>query len=66
MAIYRKSTTSSRRSFKPSPRKFLHRPQLGLNCGFDVRSPAGTLGFSGAGGASFYFVTDKGNPIVLG
>lgn len=71
MAISRSSV--SRRSFKPSKTPFRHRPQLGLNFGFDVRpKPAapvtgGEFGVYSSGGALLgYLVTDGGNPIIFG
>lgn len=70
MAISRSSV--SRRSFKPSKTPFRHRPQLGLNFGFDVRPkseglPAGTGGVYSSGGALLgYLVTAGGNPIIFG
>lgn len=65
MAITRKST--SRRSFKPSQRKIQHFPQLGLNCGFDVRLPRGTGGIANSSGSIIgYLITDTGQPIIFG
>lgn len=61
MAKYRPKDT---RRFSPSKTPFRHRPQLGLNFGFDVRNK-GLLAYTAGGSILGPLVTDKGEPILF-
>ena len=53
-----------KKRFAPSRTKFRHRPQLGLNFGFDIRNK-GLLAYTAEGGILGPLVTDKGEPILF-
>ena len=69
MSLSRSHIQRQSRSFRPSRTPFLHRPQIGLNTGFDVRKlvPDGAMQIAGSTGQTLgYLVTDTGAYIVLG